>query len=35
MRERAAAAGGTIEIGPTSGGQFRVHAILRTEQAEP
>jgi signal transduction histidine kinase len=34
MRERAAAAGGTIEIGPTAGGQFRVHATLRTEQAE-
>ena len=35
MRERVAAAGGTIEIGPTAGGQFRVHATLRTEQAEP
>jgi signal transduction histidine kinase len=35
MRERIAAAGGTIEIGPTAGGQFRVHATLRTEQAEP
>jgi signal transduction histidine kinase len=35
MRERVAAAGGTIEIGPTAGGQFRVHARLRTEQAEP
>lgn len=35
MRERAAAAGGTIEIGPTADGQFRVHATLRTEQAEP
>lgn len=35
MRERVAAAGGTIEIGPTSAGQFRVHATLRTEQAEP
>jgi signal transduction histidine kinase len=34
MRERVAAAGGTIEIGPTAGGQFRVHATLRTEQAE-
>jgi signal transduction histidine kinase len=35
MRERVAAAGGTIEIGPTAGGQFRVHATLPTEQAEP
>jgi signal transduction histidine kinase len=35
MRERVAAAGGTIEIGPTVGGQFRVHATFRTEQAEP
>lgn len=35
MRERVAAAGGTIEIGPTADGQFRVHATLRTEQAEP
>ena len=33
MRERVAAAGGTIEIGPTAGGQFRVHATLPTEQA--
>ena len=35
MRERVAAAGGTIEIGPTAAGQFRVLAALRTEQAEP
>jgi signal transduction histidine kinase len=35
MRERVAAGGGTIEIGPTGSGQFRVHATLRTEQAEP
>ncbi len=35
MRERVAAAGGTIEIGPTAGGQFRVHATLPTERAEP
>ena len=35
MRERVAAAGGTIEIGPTASGQFRVHATLPTEQAEP
>ena len=35
MRERVADAGGTIEIGPTAAGQFRVHATLRTEQAEP
>lgn len=35
MRERVAAAGGAIEIGPTAGGQFRVHATLPTEQAEP
>lgn len=34
MRERVAAAGGTIEIGPTHDGRFRVHATLRTEQAE-
>ena len=35
MRERVAAAGGTIEIGPTADGQFRVHATLPvTEQAE-
>jgi signal transduction histidine kinase len=35
MRERVAAAGGSIEIGPTAGGQFRVRATLPTEQAEP
>jgi signal transduction histidine kinase len=35
MRERVSAAGGTIEIGPAAGGQFRVHATLPTEQAEP
>ena len=35
MRERVAAAGGTIEIGASSSGQFRVHATLRTEQAAP
>lgn len=35
MQERVAAAGGTIEIGPTADGQFRVHATLRTEQVEP
>ena len=34
MRERVTAAGGTIEIGPTAGGRFRVHATLPTEQAE-
>lgn len=34
MRERAAAAGGTIEIGPTGDGQFRVLAIFRTDRAE-
>jgi signal transduction histidine kinase len=28
MRERVAAAGGTIEIGPTTGGRFHVHAVL-------
>ena len=32
MRERVAAAGGTIEIGPTAGGQFRVHATPATER---
>jgi signal transduction histidine kinase len=35
MRERVGAAGGTIEIGRTAGGQFRVRASLPTEQAEP
>ena len=35
MRERVASTGGTIEIGPTAGGQFRVDATLRTEPAEP
>jgi signal transduction histidine kinase len=34
MRERVAAAGGTIEIGPTGDGRFRVHATLRTERPE-
>jgi signal transduction histidine kinase len=28
MRERVAAAGGTIEIGPTPSSSFRVHATL-------
>lgn len=35
MRERVAAVGGTIEIGPTPDGRFRVHATLPTERAEP
>lgn len=35
MRERVAAAGGTIEIGPSADRRFRVHATLRTEHAEP
>jgi signal transduction histidine kinase len=35
MAERAAAAGGTIEIGPTAGGQFHVQVTLPIEQAEP
>jgi signal transduction histidine kinase len=34
MRERVAAAGGTIEIGSSAGGQFRVHATLPTERSE-
>jgi len=28
MRERAAAVGGTLEVGPSAGGGFRVHACL-------
>lgn len=35
MRERVAAAGGTIEIGPTAGGRFRVHATLPIQPAQP
>ncbi|MAT04053.1 MAG: two-component sensor histidine kinase [Acidimicrobiaceae bacterium] len=35
MRERVVAAGGAIEVGPTGDSQFRVHATLPTEQAEP
>lgn len=35
MRERVAAAGGTIRIGPTPDGRFRVDATLPTERAEP
>jgi signal transduction histidine kinase len=28
MRERAAAAGGTLDVGPTADGRFRVYATL-------
>jgi signal transduction histidine kinase len=35
MRERVAAAGGTIEIGLTADGQFGVHATLPTQPNEP
>jgi signal transduction histidine kinase len=31
MRERAAAVGGTLEVGPSRGGGFAVSAVLPTE----
>lgn len=35
MRERVAAAGGTVEIGPTGTGSFRVHATLPLAEEAP